>query len=103
MAWERTHPEEKRANRRAAGYRRRARKRFALGGASIDQIAARWAMWGNLCWMCGASATCTDHVKPLSKGGGHFPANLRPACRRCNARKGARWPFTLHLVGAAGP
>ena len=31
-----------------------------------------------------------DHVIPLSKGGTHTSANIVPACRTCNARKGAR-------------
>lgn len=31
--------------------------------------------------------------KPLAKGGLHCLANLRPACRACNAQKNARWPL----------
>ncbi|WP_349257835.1 HNH endonuclease [Iamia sp.] len=43
--------------------------------------------------MCGVEADSIDHVKPLSKGGAHMLSNLRPSCRSCNSRKGARWPF----------
>ena len=31
-----------------------------------------------------------DHVIPLSKGGVHTASNIVPACRKCNARKGAK-------------
>ncbi len=31
-----------------------------------------------------------DHIKPLSKGGGHEVTNLAVACRPCNSSKGAR-------------
>jgi len=31
-----------------------------------------------------------DHVTPLSKGGAHTAQNIVPACRTCNAKKGAR-------------
>jgi 5-methylcytosine-specific restriction endonuclease McrA len=86
------HPEIFRANAR----RRRARLAGLVRHATLDQIAARWAMWGGKCWMCGATATCTDHVKPLSRGGSDLAANLRPACKPCNSRKATKWP-----IGAA--
>lgn len=72
---------------------RRARKIGASGAADASAIAARWSMWGGQCWMCGALASATDHVKPLAKGGSNWAANLRPACRSCNSSKGDRWPF----------
>lgn len=56
-----------------------------------DLRAAKWDYWGNSCWMCGGPATTIDHVKPLSKGGSHLLANLRPACKPCNSSKHARW------------
>lgn len=31
-----------------------------------------------------------DHVIPLSRGGAHCSDNIRPACQRCNQRKGNR-------------
>lgn len=40
--------------------------------------------------MCGAPATCTDHVVALVSGGSHWPANLRPACKPCNLTKGGK-------------
>ena len=56
-------------------------------------LAQKWEYYGGKCWMCGEDACEWDHVKPLSKGGSHILANLRPACRRCNASKAAKWPI----------
>lgn len=84
--WRRANPEK----RLAQDIRRRARKNGAPGTATAAQIAARFAMWGNKCWMCGNPADTVDHMIPLSRGGSNWPANLRPACRSCNSRKGTR-------------
>lgn len=75
-----------------------ARKLNAPGHATKQQLAARWQYYGNRCWMCNNTATETDHVKPLSKGGSNWPANLRPVCRSCNARKSNIWPITSVVV-----
>ena len=74
--------------------RKRARKGNAAGYdyTTAEHIAARCEMWGNRCYICDAPMESVDHVKPLAKGGSHFPANLRPACKACNSRKGAKWP-----------
>ena len=72
---------------------RRARKFALTGHATPQQVQDRWLYYGGKCWMCGATATCTDHVKPLSKGGSDLAANLRPACTSCNSRKGSKWPY----------
>lgn len=66
-----------------------ARKHQAQGVCTIAQLGARWAFYGNKCYLCGDVATTTDHVIPLSKNGSHWPSNLRPACRTCNVRKNA--------------
>lgn len=68
------------------------------GGIVVEftptQKAARFALWNGRCWMCGiAGATEEDHVKPISKGGSHCLANLRPICKHCNTSKGGRWPL----------
>lgn len=73
--------------------RRRARLWDAPGDATAAQIAARIEYYGGRCWMCGAPWEHIDHVKPLSKGGSNWPANLRPACAPCNLRKKNRWPL----------
>lgn len=66
---------------------------YRLGGGRVPRakVEARWAMWGGKCYMCGAPANCTDHVKPRAKGGLNLPANLRPACTACNVRKSDSW------------
>ncbi len=85
-AWIAAYPEKKARLR----YARKARELAAPGEATAAQIRARLDFYGGLCWVCGAEATTIDHVIPLAKGGSNWPANLRPACRSCNARKGAR-------------
>lgn len=94
-AWDRTQRPEW---YRAKGRRDAANRRARLAAAptipfSVDQLAARMSMWGDRCWMCGATATAADHVKPLARGGSHCLANLRPACKPCNSAKKDRWPL----------
>ncbi len=74
---------------------KRARKQraTALPVSAVD-IAAKMAYWGNRCWICHGLQQAVDHVKPLSKGGFHCLANLRPICHLCNSRKRDRWPFS---------
>lgn len=49
---------------------------------------------GERCYYCGASDVPLqlDHVMPRSRGGADHPDNLVPACKTCNASKGARTP-----------
>lgn len=83
---------------------RYAQKRAtAIGVITPESIAAKFAYWGNRCWMCGGPPTAMDHVKPLSKGGAHILANLRPACKSCNSRKSNAWPFSLAYVWWTSP
>ncbi len=70
--------------------RRRALKANALGEFTAVQLRARIEFYGGKCWMCGDVADSIDHVIPLARGGSNWPANLRPACRSCNSRKGAK-------------
>lgn len=86
-------------------HRRRARVANATIVAIDEiQLLAKWEYWSGRCWMCRRVAVEWDHVKPIAMGGLHCLANLRPACRPCNAKKGAKWPYKIsHLVsGAAG-
>lgn len=75
--------------------RRRANKISTnIGFIKPADLAAKLAYWGNRCWMCKSTEDIqVDHVKPLSKGGPHMLANLRPACRPCNLAKSDRWPL----------
>lgn len=49
---------------------------------------------GEICHYCDATDVPLqlDHVFPRSRGGKDHPDNLVPACRKCNASKGARTP-----------
>lgn len=88
--WADAHPE----SRLKADYRRRARRRSGeIVGFKTSSLPDKWAYWGGRCWMCGGIAVEWDHVKPLASGGLHALANLRPACRACNAHKSHLWPY----------
>lgn len=81
---------------RAEYHRRQRARRAANSRVPVTQqaLAQKLAHWGGKCWMCrSAEFQAWDHVKPISKGGAHMLANLRPACGDCNRRKGAKWPF----------
>jgi 5-methylcytosine-specific restriction endonuclease McrA len=85
--WRADHPERAAELSRRSAMHYAARKRGAQGNATADQVAARWAYYGQRCWMCGDPATQTDHVIPLNRGGPDWPANLRPCCATCNRAK----------------
>lgn len=70
-----------------------ARKKANGGNVTKAKLAARWAYFAGKCWMCGEAAIAWDHVKPVSKGGGSWASNLRPACKSCNSSKSNKWPF----------
>lgn len=95
-AWRAANPDRLRASRRNSEARRRAMKAQVLAAPfTLRQLAARMSMFGGKCWICRKSEwEHVDHVKPLSKGGAHILANLRPACEPCNRSKAARWPYT---------
>ena len=95
-------------------YRRTDKGRFAKRKTEIKrkhQIAAtdctltrgQWqeikARFGHACAYCNRQMERLemDHVKPLSKGGAHTAENIVPACRTCNAKKGAgvAMPFAV--------
>lgn len=73
------------------------RRRARLKGLTVvvftpTQLSQRLSMFAG-CWMCGDVATAIDHVKPISKGGAHILANLRPICTPCNRQKWNTWPY----------
>lgn len=100
-AWRKANPDKVSAHIRAQNAARYARIKSAPGISAAAQIKARWDYYGGKCWMCGAEATDTDHVKPLAHGGSNWPSNLRPACRSCNRSKSAAWPYTVRRGGNA--
>jgi len=85
--WRRKHPETYRAQYR----RRRALQRKAEGSHTADQWLSRIHFYGWRCFYCHLELTprtvTQDHVKPVSHGGSEWPANLVPACAKCNRRK----------------
>lgn len=75
--------------------RRRALERNALHiPFTHAALEARLSMFPG-CWMCGGDADTVDHLIPIARGGPHCLSNLRPACRSCNASKGARTPSEI--------
>ena len=93
-----------RENVRQAAQRRRARK---IAAPSVPFTSEQWeqkvAYWGNRCYLqipgiCTGGVEQAEHVKPLSKGGAHMLANLRPACAPCNRRKWDQWPFNVNAA-----
>ncbi len=71
--------------------KRRAMKRQAtIQQFDIDQLNQRMSIFGYRCVYCGGPFEHVDHVIPLSRGGAHCLANLRPACAACNLSKHAK-------------
>lgn len=53
---------------------------------------ARILASGPLCALCGRrKADTVDHIIEVDQGGGHEMSNLRPACKPCNSKRGARY------------
>ncbi len=70
--------------------KRRVRIKPSPGAVTVDGLRQRMAVLGNKCWYCGGPFDHVDHLKPLSRGGPHTLANLRPACQPCNNSKHAQ-------------
>lgn len=76
-----------------AWHRRRAMK-IANGYERVD-LEALLAEHGMFCHICKTPIATRsdlhfDHVIPLSKGGPHYAANIRPAHAKCNLSKGSK-------------
>src|ERR1035441_7120891 len=52
--WRKTHPE---VVRQKSARRRALKRQTQISIITPIDIAAKWAYWGGLCWMCGARAT----------------------------------------------
>lgn len=92
------YPERRKMSIITYGLNRRSRLEENGGSASSEQVDQRWDYYGRRCWVCGDDADSTDHVKPVSKGGTGWPANLRPICRSCNSVKSNTWPYPLEVA-----
>jgi 5-methylcytosine-specific restriction endonuclease McrA len=68
------------------------KRRAKIIGLSInitrESIAGRIEIYGHLCAYCGKPYEQLDHVKSVALMGMHCPANIRPACKSCNLKKG---------------
>ena len=86
-AWARANPEKVRLRVN----RRRVRKRAAAGTFTLAEWNLLLALFSFRCAYCWRSFPRleTDHVVPLSRGGSDSIENILPACRSCNAKKGA--------------
>jgi 5-methylcytosine-specific restriction endonuclease McrA len=97
--WRLANPERYRDLMRLADHRRRARMKAAqVVEFTREQLDQRMAYYGHSCYLkipgiCTGGFDHVDHVKPISKGGPHMLANVRPACKPCNHRKLDHWPF----------
>lgn len=75
------------------------KRRTAQGTYGKHDIAALMTKQNGICFYCDRSIRRryhVDHFIPLSRGGTHWPKNLRLACQPCNAAKRdlMPWEFT---------
>lgn len=72
------------------GAARRARALAAPGTHTYQEWLDLVARYERRCAYCGISCDrlTRDHIVPLRLGGGNEIANILPACRPCNSRKG---------------
>lgn len=83
----------------ARSIRRHQRER-AAGRITKAQKRAIWDAHDGRCYICHRDAEQYDHVRPLAAGGTNDPANIRPICAACNARKGSAWPVDFDELRA---
>ena len=76
-----------------------------MSGSEPDLTRDEWLEileeFGDACAYCQARDVPLEieHVTPISRGGRHTKANVVPACRSCNARKGAKTLFEFAAMG----
>lgn len=104
-AWQRRHDDRFRELRREASRRwrkehpashahvaaaRRARELAAPGKHTLSEWLALLERCNFRCAYCGRQTPglTRDHDVPLIRGGSHAIDNIRPACARCNSKKG---------------
>lgn len=90
--WARANPDKYKVQCSRLAARRRQRLKEIPADLTGEQWAAIVEHHGGRCAYCGTrpEVITVDHVIPISKGGAHTAANVVPACRSCNSRKGAR-------------
>ncbi len=93
-AWMKANPEK---NRGYVNRRRALELAATVGEVDYGQVIERDGMW---CYLCRKDIAALgdlhiDHVVPLSRGGEHSMANLKPTHGRCNQRKKDKLPEEL--------
>jgi 5-methylcytosine-specific restriction endonuclease McrA len=81
---------------RTRGRNYRAKLYAAEGSHTREQIQALYASQNGKCVYCRVSLKNgyhADHIKPLSKGGSNWIANIQLTCEPCNNRKRATDPI----------
>lgn len=87
--YRRLHPEK----HRAYNHNRRAMHAQVLATLTQLQWEQILELFGQTCAYCGSDKSITmDHIVPISRGGNHTEDNVIPACKSCNASKGAKVP-----------
>lgn len=87
VEWIKKNPEKHAAKERL----RRNNKRTNGGKLTKESVSARFDYYGNRCYYCNCEGKLTiEHRIPISKGGTNYPANIVPACRSCNSKKGSK-------------
>jgi 5-methylcytosine-specific restriction endonuclease McrA len=85
--WREKHPEINRASHKA----NKIKRRNVPGTCTPSQWIAKCEYFGWRCYLCRVALTTKtthmEHRKPLARGGTHWPANLAPACKKCNLSK----------------
>ncbi len=83
--------ERGKANSSRAAHKRRMQITASESLLTADEWGQIKSTYRNLCAYCHRPRKLEqDHVVPLTKGGTHTKGNVVPACRQCNARKGAQ-------------
>ena len=71
---------------------------------TFKRMRARVLEQSDICWLCGqAGADTVDHIVPLSVAPemGEDAANLMPAHRACNSKRGARLAENVRALPAS--
>lgn len=86
--WRLNNPERVKELQRIGSENYRARKFNAIiQHFTADELNQRMFVFGFKCAYCNGKFEHIDHLIPLSKGGKHCLANLRPSCKKCNNKK----------------
>ena len=98
-AYNRAHPEERRAVAAATGRMRRARKTSSTGRHTAADVAALFEAQRGRCAYCRqrlkGRARHLDHIIALSRGGTNDRRNLQILCPPCNLAKSAKDPIVF--------